>query len=199
MVCRYCGDDSVYRCSVCGGDLCGAHARVRTVCLSCSEISSKGECVIRRATRKDEKTIRSLVKRYWGEEEQLTFGRTFSVAGLPTYLAKRGNRNAGFLSYSDHDDSVLIVALGVLPQHQGSGVGSELVGKVEAEARRRKKSKLLVSTSNDDLPALGFYQHLGFQLYEVKPDVIANKHGAVLEGIGGLPIRDELRLRKVLT
>jgi ribosomal protein S18 acetylase RimI-like enzyme len=167
--------------------------------LSCSEISSKGECVIRRATRKDEKTIRSLVKRYWGEEEQLTFGRTFSVAGLPTYLAKRGNRNAGFLSYSDHDDSVLIVALGVLPQHQGSGVGSELVGKVEAEARRRKKSKLLVSTSNDDLPALGFYQHLGFQLYEVKPDVIANKHGAVLEGIGGLPIRDELRLRKVLT
>jgi len=174
------------------------HARIRTSCSSCIEIPPRKKYIIGKATHKDQKTIKSFVKRFWGEEEQLTFDRIFSLAELPAYVAKQNGVVAGFVSYSEIDDSVLIVALGVLPQHQGSGVGSKLVGKVEAEAKRKKKSKLLVSTSNDDLPALGFYQHLGFQLYEVKPDVVAKKHGAVLKGIDGLPIRDELRLRKIL-
>jgi len=90
------------------------------------------------------------------------------------------------------------VALGVLPQYQGSGVGRSLIEKVEAEAKRTMKNTLLVSTSNDDLPALAFYQSLGFQIYEIKPNVIVEKHGGVLKGIGGLPVRDELRLRKIL-
>jgi len=60
-----------------------------------------------------------------------------------------------------------------------------------------QKKRLLVSTSNDDLPALAFYQSIGFQIYEVKPNVIAEKHNEILAGIGGLPVRDELRLRKI--
>jgi ribosomal protein S18 acetylase RimI-like enzyme len=90
------------------------------------------------------------------------------------------------------------VALGILPQHQNSGIGKSLIKKLESEAKRFGKEKLLVSTSNDDLPALAFYQSLGFQIYEVKPNVIAEKHGKILKGIGGLPIRDELRLQKRL-
>jgi ribosomal protein S18 acetylase RimI-like enzyme len=90
------------------------------------------------------------------------------------------------------------VALGVLPQYQGSGVGKSLIEKVEDEAKKLRKNRLLVSTSNDDLPALTFYQSLDFQIYEVKPNVIAEKHGRILKGIGGLPIRDELRLQKTL-
>jgi ribosomal protein S18 acetylase RimI-like enzyme len=57
---------------------------------------------------------------------------------------------------------------------------------------------LLVSTSNDDLPALALYQSLGFQIYEAKPNVIGEKHHKIMKGIGGLPIRDELRLQKPL-
>jgi ribosomal protein S18 acetylase RimI-like enzyme len=94
--------------------------------------------------------------------------------------------------------AVLIVALGILPKYQGSGIGTGLVRKVEDETRRANRKRLLVSTSNDDLRALAFYQSLGFQLYEVKRNVIAEKHGEVLKGIGGLPVRDELRLQKYL-
>jgi len=96
------------------------------------------------------------------------------------------------------EDVTIIVALGILPEYQGSGIGKSLVGKVEDEAKRLRKKKLLVSTSNDDLPALAFYQSLGFQIYEVKPNVIAEKHGKILKGVGRLPVRDELRLQKTL-
>lgn len=120
------------------------------------------------------------------------------MAALPAYSAKVGNDIIGFISFSERKDAILIVALGVLPKYQNAGVGKSLIGKVEVETRRLRKKKLLVSTSNDDLPALAFYQSLGFQIFEVKINVIAEKHGKVLKGICGLPIRDELRLQKIL-
>jgi len=142
--------------------------------------------------------IRELVQRFWGEEEQLIFDRKLLVAELPAYTAKLGNDIIGFISFTEADEAIMIAALAVLPRYQGSGVGRGLIKKLETEAKRRMKKKLLVSTSNDDLPALAFYQSLGFQIFMVKPNIIAQKHGEVLKGIGGLPIRDELRLRKIL-
>jgi ribosomal protein S18 acetylase RimI-like enzyme len=149
-------------------------------------------------SNKERKKIREFVQRFWGEQEQLTFDRKFIVAKLPAYTAKVRSTIIGFISFADMDDAVIIVALGVLPTYQGSGVGRSLVKKVEDKAKKLRR-KLLVSTSNEDLPALAFYQSLGFQIYEVKPNVIAEKHGKIIEGLGGLPIRDELRLQKILT
>jgi len=139
-----------------------------------------------------------MVKRFWGEQEQVAFDKKFVVAELNAYVAKKGNNVIGFVSYAETEDSVLIVALGILPRYQGLGVGRSLVQKVEAEAEELRKNRILVSTSNDDLPALAFYQSLGFRIYEVKPDVIAEKHGRVLKGVGDLLVRDELRLRRTI-
>jgi ribosomal protein S18 acetylase RimI-like enzyme len=198
MNCEYCGKDAIYKCSVCERLICGEHAKLRTVCTSCIKKAALN-CTIDKVTLdKERKKIREIVQRFWGEEEQLTFDRKFIVTELPTYLAKSGNDIIGFVSFAEVDDAITIVALGILPKYQNAGVGKSLIEKVEAETKRLRKKKLLVSTSNDDLPALAFYQSLGFQIYEVKPNVIAEKHGMVLKGIGGLPVRDELRLQKLL-
>jgi ribosomal protein S18 acetylase RimI-like enzyme len=153
---------------------------------------------VERTTEAARSEIRSLVRRFWGEEEQLTFDRRFAVSELAGYVARVKEELAGFISLADASDAMIIVALGVLPRYQGSGIGKRLVQEAENEATERKKSWLLVSTSNDDLPALGFYQSVGFQIYRVKPNAIAEKHGKILVGMGRLPVRDELRLRKKL-
>jgi ribosomal protein S18 acetylase RimI-like enzyme len=165
----------------------------------CASHSNRPEFAytIGKVANKDERsTIRRLTREFWGEEEQLTFDKRFAMAGLPAYVAKTGHDLVGFVSFAEMSDFLIIVGLGVLPSYQGCGVGTKLVGKVENEARKHGKEGILVSTSNDDLPALAFYQRLGFQICEIKPNVIAEKHGTVLQGIGGLPIRDEIRLRK---
>jgi ribosomal protein S18 acetylase RimI-like enzyme len=198
MSCEYCGKDAIYKCGVCGKLVCGEHAKLRTVCPSCIEKTTLEYTVNKVALNEEKEKIRELVQRFWGEQEQLTFGRKFMVAELPTFAAKLENAVIGFVSFSEANDAVIVVALGVLPLYQGSGVGGSLIEKVEVEAKRMLKKRLLVSTSNDDLPALAFYQSLGFQIYEVKPNVIAEKHGEILRGIGGLPVKDELRLRKIL-
>jgi ribosomal protein S18 acetylase RimI-like enzyme len=196
MSCEYCGKDAVYKCGVCGRLLCVEHAKLRTVCRSCVSKRSLNHSVNKVVSKEEKGKIREMVKWFWGEQEQVAFDRKFVVAELHAYVAKTGNNVIGFISYAEAEDAILIVALGILPRYQGMGVGRSLVEKLEAEAEKMRKNRLLVSTSNDDLPALAFYQSLGFQIYEVKPDVIAEKHGRVLKGVGDLPIRDELRLRK---
>ncbi len=198
MSCEYCGKDAVYRCSICGKRLCTDHLRLRTVCLSCIKKTTFEYTISKVASDEGRNKVRELVQRFWGEEEQMTFDTKFMVAELPTYAAKVQKIIIGFVSFAESDDAIIIAALGVLPKYQGSGVGRSLIEKVEAEAKRMRKKRLLVSTSNDDVPALAIYQSIGFQIYEVKPNVLAEKHGEILEGIGRLPVRDELRLRKIL-
>jgi len=198
MDCSYCEKDSIYRCGVCGRLLCAKHVRLRTICHSCIK-RLKLEFKIEKVMADNEReSIKQFIQIFWGEQEQLAFDKRFIVAELPSYVAKIRKKTIGFVSFAEVDNAVIIVALGVLPERQSGGVGERLVEKVEAEAKRMRKSKLLVSTSNDDLPALAFYQSIGFQIYEVRPNIIAEKHGRTLEGIGGLPIRDELRLQKII-
>ena len=198
MNCEYCRKDAIYKCSVCGKLLCIEHLSLRTVCPSCVKKNTLEYTISKVVLNEERERIREFVQRFWGEQEQLTFDREFIVAELPSYIAKSENDIIGFISFAGADDAIIIVALGVLPSYQSFGIGKSLIEKVEIEAKKLLTKRLLVSTSNDDLPALAFYQSLGFQIYEVKPNIIAQKHGEILEGIGGLPLRDELRLQKIL-
>jgi len=198
MHCVYCVESAVYKCCLCGKLVCAEHARMGTICPSCTTKTTVKYAVHKAASNKERETVKELVKRFWGEQEQLTFNRTFLVAELPAYLAKVREDVVGFVSFAGLDNALVIVALGILPRYQNAGIGRRLIEKVEAEAKKLGKKRLLVSTSNDDLPGLAFYQSLGFQIFDVEPNVIAEKHGEVLSGIGGLPIRDELRLQKIL-
>ena len=198
MSCENCGKDAVYKCSVCGKPLCTEHTKLRTICKNCIKKTSIKYTIAKANTNKEKEKIREFVKRFWAEQEQLTFNKKFIVADLPTYIAKVKDNVIGFISYAEAGNTIIIVALGVLPKYQNASIGKSLIKKVEQEAKKQQKKKLLVSTSNDDLPALAFYQNLSFQICEVKPNVIAEKHGKILKGINRIPIRDELRLQKIL-
>ncbi len=127
------------------------------------------------------------------------FGKRYIVTDTPAIVAIQDEEILGFLFYTIfEEESVLIVALGVRPQYQGGGIGQALIDAVEEFARSEQKSRLLVVTSNDDLPALAFYQSLGFQIFEVAPDVVEEKLGEQVLGIGNIPVRDELRLRRTI-
>ncbi|MFX1474215.1 MAG: GNAT family N-acetyltransferase [Promethearchaeota archaeon] len=143
--------------------------------------------------------MKELVLRFWGDLEQLMFGKRYIVTDAPALVAIYNNEILGFIFYTIFDEeAALIVALGVRPEYQGRGVGQALVKAVEEYARQEQKRQLLVVTSNDNIPALTFYQCQGFQLFEVVPDVIEEKLGGRVLGVNKIPIRDELRFRKAL-
>jgi ribosomal protein S18 acetylase RimI-like enzyme len=191
-------ENHVYKCSLCGRLLCMKEARFRTVCTTCITKTNRTSTIAKVMGKIERGRIHELAIRYWGEEKQLTFDKEYDVTELPAYCAKVETSFAGFIAFTEIKEAILIAALAVLPKYQNLGIGKELVRAVEVETKEAKKNMLLVSTSNDDLPALAFYQHLGFQIFEVKIDVIARKHRKILKGLDGLPIRDELRMRKII-
>ena len=55
-------------------------------------------------------------------------------------------------------------------------------------------ARVIVATTNDDLPALALYQRYGFRIHGIVPGSIAQHHGGELPGFSGIPIRDEIQL-----
>lgn len=128
---------------------------------------------------------------------QLMFDQQFKVTEHPAMIAENDNGIGGFLFYTPfRTDVVLILALGVLPQFQGCGIGRNLMSHIEKIAKEQGRQLLFVVTTNDNLPALAFYQRVGFQLFEVVPNVVSKKLGGSFPGFANIPIRDELRLQK---
>jgi GNAT superfamily N-acetyltransferase len=139
MSCKYCKKDAIYRCGACRRLVCGEHAKFRTLCPLCIKKTTLDYSIDKVTLDKEKKKIQEFVKRFWGEEEQLTFDRKFIVAELPAYLAKSRSNIIGFVSFAKLRDAIIIVALGVLPQYQNAGIGKSLIEKVEAETKKLGK------------------------------------------------------------
>ena len=79
-----------------------------------------------------------------------------------------------------------------------SGVGGHLVAEAEALARRNGTGRIVLATSNDNLPALYFYQRRGYRIMEVVRNAW-REHAdfAFNAGFADIPVLDELRLEKV--
>ena len=80
---------------------------------------------------------------------------------------------------------------------QRSGVGGHLVAEAELLASRLDLARLVVATTNDNLPALYFYQRRGYRLTDLVVNSVTTHTGREVSGFGGIPVRDEVRLEKI--
>jgi RimJ/RimL family protein N-acetyltransferase len=77
------------------------------------------------------------------------------------------------------------------------GIGTALIEAVKNVARESGCNRVCLTTTNDNLNALRFYQKRGFVLVTIRRDVIkiARQYKPIpLIGANGIPIRDEIEL-----
>lgn len=159
---------------------------------------AQANIVLRRAYDQEREEVLEICRYFWDETEFHCFGQAFDVSQCVNLLALVEGEIVGLLSYKKQDDFQMIVLLNVYPEFQGQGIGRMLVKEAVEQGRKQGCSAVKVATSNDDLPALCFYQKVGFRLNELQPGVVAEHHGAELNGFAGIPVRDELRLERAL-
>ena len=132
----------------------------------------------------------------WGAATVVAHGTVFRPAELPGLLAVRDGRLAGLLTYDMAGDTLEIVTIDAMTPN--GGVGSALLTAVADEARRRQLRRLVLTTTNDNLDALRFYQRRDFRLLAVRPGAVheARRLKPQIPDTGryDIPIRDEIDL-----
>jgi ribosomal protein S18 acetylase RimI-like enzyme len=155
--------------------------------------------LVREATDADRQAVRALFQRDFGRTKIVAFGEVMDIDQMPALVATMTSSElSGALAYRLLGDSLHIVALATDPMWQRSGVGGYLVAEAELIARRLTLRRLVVATTNDNLPSMYFYQRRGYRLTDLVPGSIAIHTGQELAGFAGIPVRDEIRLEKLI-
>ncbi len=192
--CSFCGQEAQYRDRRTGHNLCLEHARLEVVApIPPCDMTA---LTIRPATSADRPRIAELARYFWDETRVDCFDRQYDVLACPAFLACNGQDMVGLAPYAPERewDALVLVLLNVLPDYQGRGAGRALVDALCGEAVRQSLGRILVVTTNDDLPALAFYQRYGFRISDIIPGRVAEHHGGEVPGFAGIPVRDEIRL-----
>ncbi len=126
----------------------------------------------------------------------MTRGRVHDASALPAYVARDGDQRVGLATYRIDGSDCELVSLN--SERDGAGVGGTLLAAVAAAARSAGCKRLWLITTNDNLPALRFYQKRGFRLLRIHRDALEAsrrlKPSIPRIGMGGIELRDEIEL-----
>jgi DNA-3-methyladenine glycosylase I len=152
---------------------------------------------LRRTTPGDLPRLRQFWVEHWGGDEMIVHNESFRLEQLDGFVTEDWN---GIVTYIITGDQCEIISLDSL--EEGRGIGTALVNAVVKEAQSRSCRRLFLSTTNDNLHALSFYQKRGFELTALRRGAVNAsrkiKPGIPLLGENGIPLRDEIELEMSL-
>lgn len=172
-------------------------AQLQIVC-TCRPHLELPPVLVREATETDRAVARELFHCDFGRTRVVAFGEVMDIEQMPAFVAIMRSEPSGALAYRLYGDALHIVALATDPMWQRSGLGGYLLAEAELLARRLNLNRLVVATTNDNLPALYFYQRRGYRLTELVPSSVSQHTRQEQPGFAGIPVRDEIRLEKRL-
>jgi GNAT superfamily N-acetyltransferase len=144
--------------------------------------------------------VASFLKDHWESETIISRGRIHRADKYPGFIAMRGDEKLGLITYNLNSEECEIISLNSM--ERGIGVGTALIRAVEQAARRNGCSRLWLVTTNDNFPAIEFYQKRNFVLVALYRNVMREyrklKPELPLYGIESIPIRDEIDLEYLL-
>ncbi|MFQ3543032.1 GNAT family N-acetyltransferase [Halobacillus rhizosphaerae] len=157
------------------------------------------EILERKYVEKDK--IIHFLESQWGSRQMVISSGVFDCSELDGFAAMddRGTI-CGLVTFIISGVECEIISLD--SRIEGRGTGEALVNHVEKTAITKKCSFLKVITTNDNLNALRFYQKRGFILSKLFQNAIKQARKIKPEipfyGYEGIPVRDEIKLVKVL-
>jgi GNAT superfamily N-acetyltransferase len=148
-----------------------------------------------RAAKQDENAwIVRYLSQTWGSATVVSRGAAHDASQLPAIVAVEGDEIVGVATFRFADNECELVTLDAL--RRWGGIGSALLAHVGQEAAARGCRRLWLTTTNDNVDAIRFYQRRGLRLVAIRPDAIdeARRIKPSIPEIGeyGIPIHDEL-------
>ena len=141
--------------------------------------------------------LREYVVATWHADFVVAHGEVIRLADLAGFVALNGDRIAGHAAYRVSAGACELVAIAAEPLH--AGIGSLLMDRVVGAARDAGCRRVWLTTTNDNLDALRFYQRRGFQLCALRTGGVVEARRTLKPelpptGAYNIPMRDELDL-----
>jgi len=196
--CTYCDQLALYHVRGTETYLCRTHAQIEIVGPQEHQRQRPRVAIqIRPANENECAVVAEAARTAWNSFEIDCSDFEAHLERAPTLVAWHGDQAAGVICYQFEERTVHLAMLNVRPRWQGHGIGGRLIRTMLDAARAEGLTCAVVITTNDNLPALAFYQKLGFRISAVRPDRVTETHGP-RKGFSGLPMRDEIELEMKL-
>lgn len=145
----------------------------------------------------DEKT-RGLVSRFfaqqYGSKTRVVNEELIDLMTLDGIVALEGFNVEGVMTYRIRGDLFEIIT--VDSRSPGQGIGTMLTSLAVEMAKQQGLARVGVTTGNDNIEGIGFYQKLGFDLKEVRRDALSRareiKESIPHMGKNGILLRHEI-------
>jgi peroxiredoxin len=160
------------------------------------------EVRVRPLEARDLTWVRDELRRFWGGTRVASLGVWHQADELPGFVAEVGVERLGLLTHTPLERGGANEIITLSTRLEGVGVGHALMRAHEQAARYAGCTRLFLTTSNDNMRAMTFYQKLGWRLVAVHAGAIDEARrvtpGIPTMGQRGIPLRDEVELHKPL-
>jgi ribosomal protein S18 acetylase RimI-like enzyme len=144
----------------------------------------------------DREAIAEFIEEKWLSKKVMSRGKAYFPHEHEGFIEWRDQRIVGLVTLRCQGEEMELLTLN--STLEGEGIGSALMLMAIEKARQMNLSKIWLTTTNDKLRAIGFYQRLGFRLVAVNVGVVdeARKVKPQIPETGehGIPIHDEIVL-----
>jgi ribosomal protein S18 acetylase RimI-like enzyme len=147
----------------------------------------------------DHAAVERIQLEMWGSPICVAHGEVFRPGDLPGFLAEDAGKIVGMLTYQQQDPTTIeVVTLDAVWRH--AGIGTALLDAAAKVATSAGATRLILTTTNDNVDALRFYQRRGFRLIALRPGALDETRKLKPEvpstGNYGIPLSDELELER---
>lgn len=147
-----------------------------------------------RIESRDRERVAAFIERHWHDRKVMSRGRVFFPHEKDGFVEERDGEIVGLLTYYINAEEMEILTLN--STLEGAGIGSSLMLNAIEAARKAQCRKVTLTTTNDHLRAIGFYQRLGFRMVAINLGVVddARRVKPTIPEFGerGVRIQDEV-------
>lgn len=149
----------------------------------------------------DKRPIATLMTKHWGSPRMLVGMHTYDVTAIDAHglFDPEGNLLA-FASWTLRDKNVMLCALHAIVERKG--LATQMLEHLKEHCRALGARNIRAMVSNDNMPALIFYQKCGFRfstLYVGAVDAYRGvMPGLIKTGYLDIPVHDALELEFAL-
>ena len=156
--------------------------------------TSPATIVVRNLEAHDQPWMHDFLMTYTHSLRVVSRGTLHQVPELPGLIAIYNDIPSALLTYHLADRELEVVTLHAAVQRQG--LGARLLAVARERARALGCYRLWLITTNDNEPAIRFYQRQGMTLVAIHYNALEESRKLKPEipyvGLGGKPIRDEI-------